>query len=533
MKQLAGLTIACLCLADPYSALGVEPACAPVGGPLEESTIDFYVPPTRSVDIYAATATDVYQFASDDGQWKNLLTVPAGSGRFLGIAGYSKSSEVLYAVHSGGVQVTGDGGTSWRDSVPDGFATQAEEFVDIAVNPSERREAILATRSALWRTTDFGASWMAVSVRGLSERVSSIQFAGGDAPVAVLTGQTRVWDSRDGGGTWSLLREGLAPPVLTAASSESAHAVVAGSDGNVCEYDFERPGVLERHIQLPANPTAVALDATRLGAMWIASADGISLYSLRDLSPAASQVFEMKASPALLYAHPRDSQALLWLTGNQIYRLDGALGPQADAPQAAIPETLYTPLGTMSLPESIDSILQDLAGSEPSVHEAVAAALRYANYEDKDIAQWKKNVRRRNWLPEVSVEVGEREYPADSWGIASNVDRFGIRKPDDLHFSDRVEQFDRYGVELRWELGTLLFDRDQVLISEEARMRADDRNEVIKEVTQIYYDRLQLLIEQRQQKPASERKAIELQLKIAEMTELLNMLCGRTLFSYE
>lgn len=130
-------------------------------------------------------------------------------------------------------------------------------------------------------------------------------------------------------------------------------------------------------------------------------------------------------------------------------------------------------------------------------------------------------------LPDVSLSSGTREWPSDRYGVIRNVDRFGISDYDDINRNDAISELEKFEVEIAWSLKDLLFDREQVDISEEARDRATQRNTLIEKITQIYYDRIRLLVTHKLQGASMEMSdKIELQLRLVETTQLLNELCG-------
>ena len=86
--------------------------------------------------------------------------------------------------------------------------------------------------------------------------------------------------------------------------------------------------------------------------------------------------------------------------------------------------------------------------------------------------------------------------------------------------------------QVRWELGNLLFDPEQVDISEEVRRRAAQRNELIRELSDLYYERIKLKLQMQEEAPYLDRHdRLLLNLEIRRTTELLNQLCGETLFN--
>ncbi len=164
---------------------------------------------------------------------------------------------------------------------------------------------------------------------------------------------------------------------------------------------------------------------------------------------------------------------------------------------------------------------------EPPLRLAITAALDYAEFDPDDTAKWKANARKRNWLPDVRTYARQRQWPADVFTVANE----GTTIANDLHLSDREANLESFGVEFRWEFKNLRFDPEQIDISEETRRRASQRNNLIEDITKLYYKRIAMLVKLAGDTSAlSVDDLIELKLDAVEITNLMNALCGKEIF---
>jgi len=164
---------------------------------------------------------------------------------------------------------------------------------------------------------------------------------------------------------------------------------------------------------------------------------------------------------------------------------------------------------------------------EPPLRIAIAAALDYAEFDPDDTAKWKANARKRNWLPDVRTYARRRQWPADVFTTVND----GTTIANDIHLSDREANLESFGVEFRWEFKNLRFDPEQIDISEETRRRASQRNDLIEDITKLYYKRIAMLVKLAGDTSAlSVDELIELKLDAVEITHLMNALCDKDIF---
>lgn len=514
----------------------------PVGAALDAQIVSLFVPPTRSAEPCAATRQKVYAYDSKETRWSAVYDAPAGAGDILAVAGYAKSSQAVYIVHESGVAITHDAGKTWTDTAPDGFPIAPTQFVSLCISPTDRKQAVLASASKTWLTQDFGESWAALPLPASSDFVARLAYTGGDTPWLVALTSSGIYCTENLGKTWQgAARAGQGNGALAACSATPA-AVVLEEAGLLRAIDPARPGYyLDRKLDAPFPAAAIASDCGGHGALWVASGTKLFLADLRKPGAAPLLLCSAKQTISNLVAHPRNPQAVYWSTGDQVWSYT-ASGPAAGLLAQAFPLEDFVagePIRSAAPPppaaddhQAAEAVLSELLASQPPLGAAVEAALRYADYDPLEVEQWRKNVRRRNLLPLISVQAGERERAIREYGLLRNVDRYGVDTFNDIHHDDSIRGMDTYSVELRWELRGLLFDRDQVAISEEGHKRAEQRNALVVQISQLYYERIERLLEKRSRQNASSAKdALNLELRIRESTDLLNQLCGENLFN--
>ena len=68
------------------------------------------------------------------------------------------------------------------------------------------------------------------------------------------------------------------------------------------------------------------------------------------------------------------------------------------------------------------------------------------------------------------------------------------------------------------------------MAQKETRKRNEQRNALITQVTDLYFRRLELLVQQRMRKPGTTEEALQAKLRLRQMTATLNEITGQPLF---
>ncbi|MDX2176340.1 MAG: hypothetical protein SF028_07695 [Candidatus Sumerlaeia bacterium] len=527
--------LALFAIAAPLAAQNQPPPSA-LGQPFADPVVGFYVPPTRSDQPLAATASAVSVWEKDGARWKTIMDAEGTGRRILGLGGYPKSSKALYVAHTEGVSYSRDAGASWEEGRPAGWE-DAGEFVAIAVNPTERKQAIVATRTRLWLTMLNGRFWQDMPRPSPREEVRFLSFTGGDQPILVLGTSQALYQSTNTGDTWTALYRTENGPRAVAVSPEKPIAAIVDETGQLVLFDLARPGYrLTRTVT--GGPLAGGIAFSDSGTLWLASDAGVVAALAGEASPSLLPVAALAAPARFIVPNPRLASGAYWVSGNAVYRFDdGPVGlfnvqkfeqgiPLAAA--TAEPDAANREGGL----EEADAILARVMAGEPPIEEVIAASLRTAEIRPRDVERWKRNVRRRNLIPEVAFRTGSSEEALNRTTIVRETNRFDEQSYNDLYEDDEVRWMDSYFVEFRWDLKNLVMDDEEVAISEEARRAAEQRNKVVTDVSKLYYERIGMLVREEMEAGAmSTEEAIRFRLRLSEATSLLNEICGEGLYT--
>jgi photosystem II stability/assembly factor-like uncharacterized protein len=199
------------------------------------------------------TRAPVFRFAArlSTGALVALLSVPRPAlaaspwapvgppgGAAYGLTVDPRDARVLYAgSFGGGVWTSKDGGATWSRLA----GVPAQETVNaVAVSPAASRTVLAAGFSALWRSTDAGASWKKVLDQGISQPAMTGFAFDPTAPATIYASTDSdghpagVFRSTDSGATWKPANTGINPNSRVrgvAVARDGKGAFAGSSDG--------------------------------------------------------------------------------------------------------------------------------------------------------------------------------------------------------------------------------------------------------------------------------------------------------------
>ncbi len=178
----------------------------------------------------------------------------------------------------------------------------------------------------------------------------------------------------------------------------------------------------------------------------------------------------------------------------------GLLAGAEPAPRAADSDTGERPI---ALPEA------------PSIDQVQRAALAYLRLAPGRMDALRRGVARRGWLPLVVLRSG---YVRDENRSAQHdeaVSSGAIWYLEDRD-RDRGHGYD-VAVSFAWELGDIAYHPEEIDVSREAREVLELRDDVLDEVTQLYFERLRVLAQLEGLPDANESEALRLRLRADEL----------------
>ena len=170
---------------------------------------------------------------------------------------------------------------------------------------------------------------------------------------------------------------------------------------------------------------------------------------------------------------------------------------------------------------SVEEVLAEF-DHEPDIRSVQAMAMAYSKTNPEVTEKWLAASKRAYALPKVNLqyekeldEANRYDYVADAEGTLSSEQDYA-----------QVENDDKVVVKLEWRLDKLVMSSEQIRVINESNKASKLRENVLDEVTRLYFDRRRLQVESLLSPPSSLQDKIELQLRLQEMTANLDALTG-------
>ncbi|MCK5180082.1 MAG: hypothetical protein KAR32_11170, partial [Candidatus Omnitrophica bacterium] len=161
---------------------------------------------------------------------------------------------------------------------------------------------------------------------------------------------------------------------------------------------------------------------------------------------------------------------------------------------------------------------------EPNINEVHQMAIDYAEVSHEKIKIWRRQARRKAWLPELDIGVdGDRDWSrSDSiWGSYTSGGQQHVGPDDKTHGEDLG-----WDVSFSWDLADLVWSTDQTTIDSRSKMMVELREDILNEVTRLYFERRRNQIEFVVNSTTDWRLRVEKEMRIEELTALIDALTG-------
>jgi len=156
---------------------------------------------------------------------------------------------------------------------------------------------------------------------------------------------------------------------------------------------------------------------------------------------------------------------------------------------------------------------------EPKINEVQQAAIKYGEVSAEKIKRWRKQAAKKALLPQVSVGIDRNTTDLWHWEGGSTT------KSDDDTLRRGRDSVD-WDVTLSWDLGELIWNNDQTSIDVRSRLMVELRDDILDEVTKLYFERLRIKMEIDNLAIEDGRKRSEKELKLQELAASLDALTG-------
>jgi hypothetical protein len=152
---------------------------------------------------------------------------------------------------------------------------------------------------------------------------------------------------------------------------------------------------------------------------------------------------------------------------------------------------------------------------EPSINEVHSMAVKYSDTDTKKIQAWHRQSRAKAFIPHVSVGIDRDTGDFLHWDTGPN--------PDVLQKAKERRNWD---LSFTWELSDLVWSSDQTSIDSRSKLMTELREEILDQVTRIYFERRRLQIEVASCDYPSNGEKMAANMRVHELTALIDAYTG-------
>jgi hypothetical protein len=187
----------------------------------------------------------------------------------------------------------------------------------------------------------------------------------------------------------------------------------------------------------------------------------------------------------------------------------------SDGVLAGRPPALTAPLPDATLAAATEPLASLAVPADPAIERVHRAALRYLGLTRSRTEALRRGAQRRAWWPIVAMRAG------GEWDDSRSTDRDqSFLSGDTRYLTDRErDRGEDFGVSLSlsWDLGGVAYEPESIDVSRETREVIELRDDVLDEITQLYFERRRVLAELGAPIPPPAAEQRRLRLRAAEL----------------
>ncbi len=507
---------------------------------LPETDIHYVIAdPKEPKRLYAASGRRLYRSTDQGLVWKRLLSLRSTTDAINAIHFDPLDEQHIFLATNKGIRHSLDHGAKWQ-LLYQGVGEKEKRVSSLVAHPTNEGSLLAGTAEGLLVVDKM--SGQAAPVAGFP-RSDVYAIWTDQRSVIFVTSSKGIWKSADGAQTWARVyvqpeKEKSDEGSLEQFQIEELSLLPSFSNmvqmpgGKIVT--ASKQGILESSLQNGA--WSLGSESSIGGSVHYLAASQDALYAATDqgvyIKSAHSTEFQNisdglgSLKTQMLYFNTKDN-SLYAATQKGVYRFaypdlnvskfESAKTTQDKKVIAAAGVARTEPLGTV-VPMTAQEVLKRFE-SEPTVRDVQQAAIRYAEVHPEKIEAWRKAAARKALFPTVSLRTdASRDENVD-------LDRGGTNDPDQF-IQGPADKSTDWSVGASWDLGDIIWNGDQTSIDTRSKLMVELRDDVLTEVTHIYYERRRLQVDLLLAPPKDVSLAVEKDLKLQELTANIDGLTG-------
>lgn len=467
------------------------------------------IDPNNPNTIYVGGERGIYK-TTDGGKYFKCVLILSSSEKVNFITINPKNSQIILAATKNGLYESKNSGKNWQ-KIFRGTGELESHMLSLAINPRNTKNIYLGTMKGLFISRDQGRSWHKNGAFFSHYPVLFITFSPQGKIIYTSTTEG-VYKSTDEGKNWQKIYV-----------SQNKEIEFANGDTDIdtdAEYSINT-GQAVKNIAFSDEKNKIFL-STFSGVLKSSDA-GATWHNLTQTGLLNSEVNFMTFFNKSLYAATQNG-IFKFLDDKNIWEETySGMTAKKVLFLASADKILFaaTDKGLFKLTDLNPSAQKPITlfNNEPTILEVHKAAVKYAEVDPKKIEMWRLAARHKAWLPKFSIGV-DRDVDK-----SLHVDTGGAGNPD-FYISGPPDVSKSWDVSLSWDFGDLIWNSAQTSIDSRSKLMAELRQDVLDQVTKLYFERERLKSQISLILPVDQSTKIEQEIRLAELTASIDALTG-------
>lgn len=452
--------------------------------------------------LYGASEKFVYKIEDAGKKWSIIFGVKEMNKKINKIYTSPYSDNTIYAAAQGGLYQSQDRGESWIKI----FKGNSDLESNCLSAARSSRVIYLGTEEGLFMSYDEGKKWIKSSSQFPDSIISSIVINPQDDKIAYLACEKGVFISEDDGKNWKR--------IFVSYGSEIPSEDYDDYDAEVSYWLID---IRCMAISLVMPPRLYIVAAKGI---FFTQDKGIKWQEVKTIGLPSLNIRSMIISNNNELFTATD-KGVFKLEQDQWVRISGRIASQ-DFNDLGIGDSFIWTAGKEGVfkiglkdkdkdysennnfangSKDIKFNAGNLFKDEPSIGEVQKAAIEYADANMNKIKSWRNQARMKALMPSLSLDYDKTVTTA----LGASYDRIQVGPQD-------------WGMSLQWDLADLIWNDDQTSIDTRSRLTVQLRQDILDQVTRLYFQRQKLKMEILLSPPQSQQERLYKGLEIQEIT---------------
>ncbi len=486
------------------------------------------IDPMDSKTLYAASQRRIYKSIDTGEHWKEVLGTSGTDDTIHFILVDTKDARRVFVASERGIQFSPDAGKNWNFFYR-GIGDKAKGVYCLSLD-GESSILWAGTAKGLVKIADQGHTAKIVEGIPFIHVFSILVLPGEPLEKIWVTSEKGIYKSEDAGAHWQRvfvevgkagenseetslsqfqIEELTASPVMSnlipfsdqqALLAASSKGILEGAKNDDAWRELKNSNLPDRKINYIAGSPQTFYAATDRG-----------VFRWEEQSKTFKDISEgLESKEVKMLAYHAGSGDLFAATRKGVFCF-----PNPDLkrshPALTVLETEAKTLDAAGLLKRFET--------EPTIQQIQNAAVQYAEVHPDKIKAWREQAARKAWMPTVSFTTNTtKDRNVD-------VDRGGTNDPDKFIVGPSKKNFD-WHMGVSWNLSDLIWNNDQTSIDSRSKLMVELRDDVLNEVTHLYYERrrqqMEILMNPAKELPLE----VEQRLRLDELTAGIDALTG-------